>query len=476
MTLLVLQVFPNSMAISGYYILIYKFGLVDSSIALMLVLDCSSSMSRTSTYLSVAKQGAIKCVEAMTANDSVGVISFNRTAKVRSEIIPATDENKEILSRTISSLTTSQGTYYVEALELAHEELLKSTADKKHVIFLSDGNPSDRGYTEAVQAMADDGITVSTIGLGYSSNELSAMAETGSGRYYYVRTASDLPDIMLTETEQIVVSSYITGEFVPIIAKESDLTASVGNESLPLLTGYLGTTLKEDATAYLITEEEHPIFASWKYGAGTVAFFASDLYGNWSANWVNSSLGQTLTKAFVSTTVDEFHDDSSLAATVTLRGKTADITVESSGTEIGHSFTVDVAFQNDYNTYTLVQTGTNTYEGSIKVTDNGIYDLMITETDASGNIVDYAQTALAVSYSSEYDAFAGEGQSLLSALCSATGGILSATVQKLVNSEVDTISLLPLGIIVAILLLADIAVRKIRWKDIQNYFNKLQSK
>lgn len=45
MTLLVLQVFPNSMAISGYYILIYKFGLVDSSIALMLVLAGGSAFN-----------------------------------------------------------------------------------------------------------------------------------------------------------------------------------------------------------------------------------------------------------------------------------------------------------------------------------------------------------------------------------------------------------------------------------------------
>lgn len=45
MTLLVLQVFPNSMAISGYYILIYKFGLVDSSLALILVLAGGSAFN-----------------------------------------------------------------------------------------------------------------------------------------------------------------------------------------------------------------------------------------------------------------------------------------------------------------------------------------------------------------------------------------------------------------------------------------------
>ena len=45
MTLLVLQVFPNSMAVSGYYILVYQFGLVDSSLALILVLAGGSAFN-----------------------------------------------------------------------------------------------------------------------------------------------------------------------------------------------------------------------------------------------------------------------------------------------------------------------------------------------------------------------------------------------------------------------------------------------
>lgn len=43
MSLLVLQVFPNSMAVAGYYILIYEFGLVDSGIALIFVLAGGSA-------------------------------------------------------------------------------------------------------------------------------------------------------------------------------------------------------------------------------------------------------------------------------------------------------------------------------------------------------------------------------------------------------------------------------------------------
>lgn len=44
-TLLILQVFPSSMALSGYYIMIYKLGLVDSSLALILVLAGGSAFN-----------------------------------------------------------------------------------------------------------------------------------------------------------------------------------------------------------------------------------------------------------------------------------------------------------------------------------------------------------------------------------------------------------------------------------------------
>lgn len=43
--LLVLQVFPSSMAVSGYYILIYRFGLSDSMFALILVLAGGSAFN-----------------------------------------------------------------------------------------------------------------------------------------------------------------------------------------------------------------------------------------------------------------------------------------------------------------------------------------------------------------------------------------------------------------------------------------------
>ena len=45
MALLVLQVFPNSMALAGYYVLIYKFGIEDNFLAIILVLAAGSAFN-----------------------------------------------------------------------------------------------------------------------------------------------------------------------------------------------------------------------------------------------------------------------------------------------------------------------------------------------------------------------------------------------------------------------------------------------
>ena len=446
------------------------------TVALMLVLDCSSSMSQQSTYLSVAKQGAIKCVEAMSSNDYVGVISFNSTAYLKSALIEATDENKEALTRTISALSTNRGTYYTEALILAHEELLESNADIRHIIFLSDGQPSDNGYTEAVRDAAEDGITVSTIGLGYSSDILESLASYGSGRYYYVSSALDLPDIMLSETEQVTVSSLITGQFVPVVAEDSALTATVSATALPQIYGYLGTTIKEEATAYITTEEGHPIYAAWTYGAGTVACFTCDLNGNWSSDWMTDPVGTAITQQMVATTVDAVHHDSSMSAMTTVRGQTTDITVATAG-DTDNALTVTAISEEGTQTYLMTQSEPGIFTTRINTSDPGVYQLMVTQVDENGAIVDYLETAVAVSYSTEYDAFADSGETLLAALCDCSDGAVYTDLQQLASVRRNAIRMaynpmVIFAVICAILLLADIAIRKLRWKDILNHFTR----
>ncbi|MBR5365503.1 MAG: VWA domain-containing protein [Clostridia bacterium] len=284
------------------------------SIALMIVLDCSNSMSGaggwgwgTAENLSMAKQGAIRSIETLTANDTVGIVSFNSTATLQSPLTPATDTQKATLSRVISALGTSRGTYYCDALELAWEELGQSDAPVRHVIFLSDGEPSDYGYNNIVRNMAADGITVSTIALGYSSSVLSGMASDGGGRYYAVTSVSELPDIMLSETETVLSD--------PLIEEETAVTLPDGLPTdLPPVDGYLGTTLKETAELLLQTPDGDPILARWTLGEGEADAFASDL-ARWTDGWRESNTGRRMLRQIlamgISAPVEEAEEISS---------------------------------------------------------------------------------------------------------------------------------------------------------------------
>lgn len=451
----------------------------EDSVALALVLDCSNSMSMTETYLSVAKQGAIQCVNAMTENDYVAVVSFNSMTQLQSPLIVADKENKKYLTRLISGLTTLQGTYYVQALELAYDELKDFDAEVKHVIFLSDGEPSDSGYNRVVERMNQDGITVSTIGLGYKANTLERMAELGGGRYYYVSDALDLPDIMLSETEQVATGLVMSGEYKPIVAVKSELTEGIDEKKLPVINSYAATTIKDEAVAYLTTEEGHPIYASWRYGAGTVATYTSGPATDWSEKWLNSQVGLELIKAMVSTTVADKHNDSSLDVEMNLRGKTVDIVVETAGGDGKVVANVSTGIKDEL--YTLSKTGTNTYKASINVDDIGVHEMVIAESDALGNVIDYLHTAVALSYSSEYDCFAAGGEDCLKSICKSANGIVSDDVKELATIKMDARRFshnpwILLGVIVAILLMTDIAVRKIRWKDIKDYFLRIKNR
>ena len=218
------------------------------AVALMLVLDCSGSMVQNGrNYLTLAKQGAIKCVKAMSGNDYVGLITFNSVAQVQSPLVRATENNKTHLAKTISGLGTGDYTFYRQALAFANDALLNCNAKTRHIMFLSDGHPSDRDYMEEVKRAAENGISVSTISIGFSSWGLNSMAETGNGRYYNVKDPTQLPKIMLSETTQVAIDSLTLGDFTPVISRKSQLTEGLGTTRLPTLHGYLATTIKDDA-------------------------------------------------------------------------------------------------------------------------------------------------------------------------------------------------------------------------------------
>lgn len=451
------------------------------SVALMLVMDCSGSMVQGGrNYLTLAKQGAIKCIKAMSSNDYVGVITFNSVAQVQSPLVRATENNKTNLTQIISGLGTGDYTFYRQALAFANDALLNCNAKTRHIMFLSDGHPSDRNYMEEVKRAAENDITVSTISIGFSSWGLNSMAETGNGRYYNVKDPTELPKIMLSETTQVAIDSLTLGDFTPVITRKSKLTDGLGTSRLPTLHGYLATTIKDDAHTYIATEEGHPIYAQWNYGKGVVGCFTSALSGKWSYDWISSRTGVAVTRNMLATTIDQLRGSSSMSAQVTGRGNTSEIKVTTADTQDSQlSLMVEMAGR--ITNYELTQEAPGIYTATFDTAKPGVYELLVTQADRNGDPLDYWDTAITVSYLGEYDVFAAEGRTLLNTLCGYTGGKLYTNMQELADVQVGSVqnSYNPMAVfalLVSLIMLADIAIRKLRWKDIRNFFLTLKRK
>lgn len=433
----------------------------DDAVALMLVMDCSVSMSQQSAYMSVAKQGAIKVVESMTENDYVGLISFNQTAQVEKPLEKNTREHKDTLNRIISGLFTAKGTYYTDALKLAHQELLKSDAEIRHILFVSDGAPADTEYTQLFPEINADGITVSTIALGHESTVLSEMANSCGGTYYFVQEATELPNIMLSLTRHVTVNSLMLGGFQPETTADSSMDLPV---QLPALSGYLGTTLRRGADVHM-TVEGNPLLASHTWGKGTVTVFTSDMTKNWCSRWLEQP---ALVKQIFSNVLPKERHDSALTVETTAGVRSVLLTVNTADTE---SYALNVKAGGYEGPLNPVAPGV--YRATLPVSGVGGYAVTVTQTDIKGNVLDTWSATVPVSVNTEYDAFADNGEALLKSISLYGGGMNTVSVQALAEVTAEEISTvkdfhIPIGIIFTVLFVADTGIRKLRWKDLKN--------
>lgn len=445
------------------------------STALMILIDSSSSM--TGTPFSLAKQGAINSVNMLDDQDYVGIISFSGNTKVVSDLISA--KNKDSVISAINALSNSRGTYLTDAIEEAYDQLKESDADTRHVIIISDGNPQDSGYNSVVKNMYADGITTSTIMIGDESSTLmKSLAEIGGGNFYDVDNVSDLPDVMEDETESVLTSYINEGIFTPTVGTISGVLSGV--DSLPELDGYITTSLKSGATNVLYTDDSRPIYAEWDYGLGKVASFTSDLSGDWSSAFLSEEDGIRFIENVISSLIPDENTTTGLTVDVTQDGSQVTLEAQTADSSGDSSVTaVVVPPEGDSYSVTLNAVSPGTYTGTMETSGEGVYTLLVQQSDASGSLIAYRQTAVAASYSAEYDAFLEGGDTLLENISTLSGGELMTSAAdlfrvKLEPTETEKSLYLPLVIMAALLLLTDLVLRNIKWKDIKMLFLRLR--
>ena len=351
------------------------------SLAVMLVIDRSGSMAMSvenATKLDVAKEAAHLVVELLDDRNEVGVLSFDTENTWVVPLGPVRDRPK--ISHEIASIKAGGGTDGYPALREAYKALYDRQAVLKHVIFLSDGQMTRGDFSDLVRRMAKDKVTVSAVAIGKDADVqlMYDIAKGGRGRFYYTDDLNTIPRIFTLETQLASKASLVEQPFRPIVANEShELLQEIDWKQTPPLGGYVATSMKRTADMLLMTHQEDPLLAVWRYGLGRAAAFTSDAKAKWGILWIkwrdfNRFWGQTVRWLLRSTT------RSDMATTVERRDGQGIVTVDAVDQkgEFINFLEAQVGIVTPEKTRTVVelqQVGPGRYRGVFPAQSEGVY-------------------------------------------------------------------------------------------------------
>jgi Ca-activated chloride channel family protein len=175
-------------------------------VAMAVVLDVSGSMS--GDKLSQAKNSVISLLDRMRSTDQIALVTYSDSVRVVQPLAPVAAV-RDSLRMTIPTIQIEGGTNIPAGLAAGAQSLAFAASGLvRRIVLVSDGqDTSGRALEEVrgeVRQRADQGVTVSTLGIGtdYSESYMTALADAGRGNYEFLRTGSELASFLTRELDQ----------------------------------------------------------------------------------------------------------------------------------------------------------------------------------------------------------------------------------------------------------------------------------
>lgn len=449
------------------------------SLGLVLVIDKSGSMSETSggvCKVDLAKEAAAQASSILNAKDRVGVVAFDSIPKW--VVKPQAVRDLDAIQADIGTIRADGGTSIYPALDLAYKGLKDAPTKYKHIILLTDGmSAADGDYYFLAQRMEVAGITMSTVAVGKDAdiNLLSALADSGKGRYYYCDDARKVPRIFTKEAIKARRDYLVEEDFYPAVRESSPLLEGIS--ALPPLHGYVGTSPKASGQTILVSRRDDPVLAGWQYGLGRAVAYTTDAGSRWSAPWVAWPGFNGLWSNIVSWCLPRSEPASDLSMAVNISGTIGVIQVESRDYKQTENLTAIVASP-DYSRQEikLAASSPGVYEAGFPARQPGIYMVNLLRNGSQNTSV--ATAAVALPYSPEYR-YSDTDTNFLRGLTQIAGGGLivspdTAFADNLPPAHGGTELWFWLLLAAALLLPCDIAARRLNLSG--EDFNRLMNR
>jgi uncharacterized membrane protein len=354
----------------------------------------------------IARDCALGVLDALGPQDELGVVLWDGNDRWLFPLTKVRDKNA--LGKQIAGMNQGDLPSFQNVMSMAYGGLKKSTANLKHMIVFSDGDPGAPS-AELMQSIVGDRITVSTVLIaGHAGPEtMQWIATQGRGRFYDVRNAAQLPQIFIKEAAVILKSAIFEEPFKPKLVSASEVVRGIGAAEYPTLRGYVCTTPKPRAELPLVSDKGDPVLAHWLYGLGRAVAFTSDAKAKWAADWLGwekfrqfwSQIGQWSLRRL---------ENADFAAEVSIDKGEGHISVEALDEKGDYKNflnlqTVVVSPKGERQILHLEQTGPGRYEGRFPTKEVGSYMLNVMDIK-DGQVAGTHQVGASVNYSPEFNA------------------------------------------------------------------------
>ena len=369
--------------------------------ALAIVLHTCEFAQGNSWGKKITKQA----LSVLAEQDEAGVLVYDQQGRDR-WLFPLTPMSEfEQMKKDINSAQIGDMPSFVPTMKLGLEGLKKSDAAAKHMIIISDGDPSPPP-PPMINDYIQSQISISMVAInphgGQDISTMQAVASATKGRYYFPQSPEALPSIFIKEAKTLQRNLIQNKTFVPDVHMPSNVLKGI--ESLPPLEGYVLTTPKPRAVTVLRGPDEEdldPVLAIWRFGLGKTAAFTSDLSPNWGKNWVGWEQYVAFIKQLV-TDISRVERKSHLYLSAFASGNRGVVQIEDHAPDSDFlEISASVKGPRDREeTIELRQISPRRYEGEFELWGKGRYHLLA--AGGAGDRVENSVGGFVVPYSPEY--------------------------------------------------------------------------
>jgi uncharacterized membrane protein len=323
-------------------------------------------------------------------------------------------ENRSLMKARLSRMQPGDMPDFDSSLGMALTSLRNVPAAMKHMIIISDGDPTPpsagvlAGYSNA-------GIKISTVAVGThgpaGSQLLQKIAQSTGGNYYVASNPKVLPKIFMREARRVARPLLFEpeGGIQPVVSFRHEAMSGIG-DGIPNLRGFVLTQKKESSLVEVPMLSPLPtdainasLLATWTYGLGRTAVFTSDAGNRWAKEWTSWPQYDQFFTQLVRWTMRPTADEGKYQLATNIRDGKIQVVVtamdqqdrmvnflEMAGTAIGPDLQ---PFP-----FTLKQKAPGRYEGSFDISATGAYILSIIPAAGKAPLT----SGLTVPFSNEY--------------------------------------------------------------------------